>query len=49
VAAVVTPPDVLSQLLLAVPMVLLYELGILVARFYAPNESSDDQIPASGV
>ena len=33
VAAVVTPPDVLSQLLLAVPMCLLYELGIFLARF----------------
>lgn len=33
VAAVVTPPDVLSQFLLAVPMCLLYEAGILFARF----------------
>lgn len=31
VAAVVTPPDVISQLALAVPMCLLYELGILAA------------------
>ena len=37
IAAVVTPPDVLSQLLLAVPLSLLYELGILVARFYEPK------------
>ena len=37
IAAVVTPPDVLSQLLLAVPLCLLYELGILVARFYEPK------------
>ena len=32
VAAVITPPDVVSQLLLAIPMVLLYELGIVAAR-----------------
>ena len=32
VAAVVTPPDVVSQLALAIPMCLLYELGILAAR-----------------
>ena len=32
VAAVVTPPDVVSQLALAIPMCLLYELGIVVAR-----------------
>ena len=31
VAAVVTPPDVLSQLLLAVPLCVLYEVGIIVA------------------
>lgn len=31
VAAVVTPPDVVSQLALAIPMCLLYELGILAA------------------
>jgi sec-independent protein translocase protein TatC len=37
IAAVVTPPDVLSQLLLAVPLCLLYELGILIARFYEPK------------
>ncbi|MDY0013458.1 MAG: twin-arginine translocase subunit TatC [Rhodocyclaceae bacterium] len=37
VAAVVTPPDVVSQLLLAIPMVLLYEFGILLARFVEPR------------
>jgi len=31
VAAIITPPDVVSQLLLAVPMMVLYELGILAA------------------
>jgi sec-independent protein translocase protein TatC len=35
VAAVLTPPDVLSQMMLAVPMIVLYELGILAARFLA--------------
>ncbi len=35
-AAVLTPPDVLSQIMLAVPAYLLYELGILVARWVAP-------------
>jgi len=33
IAAIVTPPDVVSQLSLAIPMCLLYELGILFARF----------------
>ncbi|MBA2689485.1 MAG: twin-arginine translocase subunit TatC [Burkholderiales bacterium] len=37
VAAVVTPPDVLSQIMLAVPLCLLYELGIFVSRFVTPG------------
>ncbi|MOA46736.1 Sec-independent protein translocase protein TatC [compost metagenome] len=31
IAAVVTPPDVLSQIMMAVPLWLLYEAGILMA------------------
>jgi sec-independent protein translocase protein TatC len=42
IAAIVTPPDVLSQLLLAIPMTLLYELGLLIARFYEPKKSAED-------
>ena len=37
VAAVVTPPDVVSQFLLAVPLCILYEIGILVARGVKPR------------
>ena len=37
IAAVVTPPDVLSQIMLAVPMILLYEMGILVCRIVKPR------------
>ena len=33
VAAIITPPDVLSQFLLAVPMCLLYEAGLFLSRF----------------
>ncbi|MBT8090070.1 MAG: twin-arginine translocase subunit TatC [Gammaproteobacteria bacterium] len=32
-----TPPDVISQTLLAVPIYLLYELGIIMARLFAPK------------
>ncbi len=35
VAAVVTPPDVMSQLMLAVPLCLLYEVGLFVAPIFA--------------
>ncbi|NMG43524.1 twin-arginine translocase subunit TatC [Aromatoleum toluvorans] len=44
VAAVITPPDVVSQLLLAVPMCLLYEAGIIIARLISKDrESSTDE------
>jgi len=33
VAAIITPPDVISQFMLAVPMCLLYEAGLFFARF----------------
>lgn len=40
IAAVATPPDVLSQILLAVPMCLLYELGIVTARMLNRGEAA---------
>ena len=38
VGAIFTPPDVISQSLLAVPLWLLYELGLMLARFVATAE-----------
>ncbi len=45
IAAIVTPPDVVSQLALAIPMCLLFELGLLVAPMFvratqAPEETA---------
>ena len=42
VSAVVTPPDVLSQFMLALPMCILYEAGLLMARFVGvrPKENA---------
>jgi sec-independent protein translocase protein TatC len=41
VAAVLTPPDVMSQFLLAVPMLILFEIGLFVAkRLYRKREES---------
>jgi sec-independent protein translocase protein TatC len=42
VAAVFTPPDVLSQLLLAVPLCVLYELGIFLARFVIKPKPAEE-------
>jgi sec-independent protein translocase protein TatC len=40
VGAIFTPPDVVSQSMLAVPLWLLYELGILVANWVKPAEKT---------
>lgn len=40
IGAIFTPPDVLSQFLLAVPMWMLFELGVVVARFVARDKES---------
>ena len=37
VAAVMTPPDVVSQFAMAIPMYLLFEIGIIAARFLVPG------------
>jgi sec-independent protein translocase protein TatC len=49
VGAVFTPPDVISQSLLAVPLWLLYELGLVLARFVstaAPDATAEETEPA---
>ena len=53
VAAVLTPPDVLSQFMLAIPLILLYELGIFLAGFLtahsrAPEDQPDDSGGSGG-
>ena len=50
IAAVITPPDVVSQLALAIPMCLLYEVGIWAAQIFikhtqAPDAASTDAAP----
>ena len=45
IAAIVTPPDVVSQLALAIPMCLLYEVGLWAAQLFikhtkAPQEAA---------
>lgn len=45
VAAVITPPDVVSQLMLAIPMCVLYEVGLIAARLLARRSSSPAESP----
>jgi len=42
VAAILTPPDVISQIMMALPMMALYELGILGARIFERKKPEDD-------
>ena len=48
IAAIFTPPDVISQLMLAIPLCLLYELGMLMAKFVSkpakPESESTDLV-----
>lgn len=39
VAAILTPPDVVSQVMLAVPILLLFEIGLLITRFVHPHKA----------
>lgn len=41
IGMLLTPPDIFSQTLLAVPMCLLFEVGVIFARFYKPRESEE--------
>ncbi|CAN5180292.1 twin-arginine translocase subunit TatC [soil metagenome] len=51
IAAVLTPPDVISQLMLAVPMLLLYELSVFSVRYVekkrAAKQAADDAADAA--
>jgi sec-independent protein translocase protein TatC len=46
IAAVVTPPDVVSQLALAIPMCLLYELGIWAAQIFIKHTQAPEEAEA---
>lgn len=44
IAAIVTPPDVVSQLLLAIPLCLLYEVGIFLAPLFAKATRAPEEM-----
>lgn len=47
IAAVVTPPDVISQLALAIPMCILYEIGLLASKYFIKHSAAPVE-PADG-
>ena len=48
IAAIFTPPDVLSQLMLAIPLCLLFELGLFISRFMGSAPSPQIQADSTG-
>jgi sec-independent protein translocase protein TatC len=42
IAAIITPPDVVSQLALAIPMCLLYEVGVMAAGYFIRYSKAPD-------
>jgi len=43
VGMLLTPPDIMSQTLLAIPMLILFELGLFFSRFYVNQEKAEDE------
>ncbi len=43
IGAVLTPPDVFSQTALAIPFILLYEVGIWIARFFGKKPEPEEK------
>ena len=48
IAAIVTPPDVLSQLFLAIPLCLLYEAGLLLAPLFVKATQNPEHAQEPG-
>jgi sec-independent protein translocase protein TatC len=49
IAAVITPPDVVSQLALAIPMCILYEVGIWAAQLFIKHtQAPEAEVEAPG-
>lgn len=47
IGMLLTPPDVISQTLLALPMWLLFELGLVFSKIYKPQEKEEEPIIAT--
>jgi len=47
IGMILTPPDIISQTLLAIPVYLLYELGILMARMFSVREKETEEVAQS--
>ncbi|MCK4378390.1 MAG: twin-arginine translocase subunit TatC, partial [Deltaproteobacteria bacterium] len=41
VSAVLTPPDIMSQLMMAGPLLILYEISIVIARIFGKKQTDE--------
>lgn len=48
IAMVLTPPDVISQIMLAIPLCLLFEVGLLISRLYVRKQDEEEVEAADG-
>ena len=48
IGMLLTPPDIISQTMLAVPMLILFEGGLLAARLYSPKSDDDEEQQDTG-
>ncbi len=48
IGAIFTPPDVVSQIMLAVPLWILYEIGILVAHWLVKSDAAEPESRTAG-
>jgi sec-independent protein translocase protein TatC len=48
VAAIITPPDIFSQLLVSLPLIILYEIGIVISRSIERKRQRQEAINSSG-
>ncbi|WP_018650857.1 twin-arginine translocase subunit TatC [Actinobacillus capsulatus] len=44
IGMLLTPPDIFSQTLLAIPMCLLFEVGLFFSKFYKPRDEQEETI-----
>ena len=42
VAAILTPPDIISQIMLALPLLVLFEISILLSRLVRPRKKEEE-------
>jgi sec-independent protein translocase protein TatC len=42
-AAIITPPDIISQVIVAIPMIILYEVSIKISKFIVRKQKREEE------